>query len=91
MNTKTTILIKTDKAVKAKAQKAADAIGIPLSTILSAYLRKFAAEERIEFSMPLKPNARTRTLIDKARKEFDAGLSRGPFNSLDEMFKSLEK
>ena len=49
MNTRTSILIKTDKKVKAAAQRAAKEVGIPLSTILSAYLRQFAREQRIEF------------------------------------------
>ena len=44
MNTKTTILIKADKKVKAAAQKAAKEIGIPLGTVLGMYLRKFARE-----------------------------------------------
>ena len=49
MDTKTTILIKTDKKVKASAQKAAKEIGVPLATILNAYLRQFARDGRVEF------------------------------------------
>lgn len=50
MNTKTTILIKADKKVKAAAQKVAKEIGIPLGTVLGMYLRKFAREQRLEFA-----------------------------------------
>ena len=49
MNTRTSILIKMDKKVKIAAQKAAKEVGIPLSTILGAYLRQFAREQRGEF------------------------------------------
>jgi len=67
MSTSTTILIKTDKAVKNAAKKAAEEIGIPLSTILNAYLRAFARECRVEFEVPHIPNATTRKAIADAR------------------------
>lgn len=40
-NMKTVINIRTDPEVKHRAQKAAKAIGIPLSTIINAYLKQF--------------------------------------------------
>lgn len=89
MNTKTTILIKTDKAVKAQAQKAADAIGIPLSTILNAYLRKFASEQQVMFSVPRTPNAKTRARLAASRKEYEAGAYKGPFDSVEKLKASL--
>jgi len=67
MSTSTTILIKTDKTVKNAAKRAAEEIGIPLSTILSAYLRSFARDRRVEFEAPLVPNAKTRKAIADAR------------------------
>ena len=67
MRTSTTILIKTDKVVKNAAKKAAEEIGIPLSTILNAYLRAFARERRVEFEVPRVPNATTRKAIADAR------------------------
>ena len=67
MRTSTTILIKTDKVVKNAAKKAAEEIGIPLSTILNAYLRAFARERRVEFEVPSVPNAATRKAIAAAR------------------------
>jgi addiction module RelB/DinJ family antitoxin len=91
MNTKTTILIKVDKKAKAAAQKAAKEIGIPLSTVLGMYLRKFASEQRIEFSVPEMPNAKTRKIINEARRELAAGKAYGPFVSVDDMFAELDK
>src|SRR3989337_1493306 len=64
--TKTTILIKTDKAIKESAQKTAERIGIPLSTILNAYLRQFVSEGRVEFSAYM-PNTKTRKAIHNAQ------------------------
>lgn len=91
MNTKTTLLIKTDKTVKAAAQKTAHEIGIPLATIMNAYLKKFAREKRLEFESPLVPNAKTAAQLRQSQKEFKEGKYFGPFSNLDEMFESLEK
>ena len=91
MNTKTTILIKTDKKVKAAAQRAAKDIGIPLGTVIGMYLRKFAQERRIEFEAPEVPNAGTAKVLRHAQREFERGKYAGPFSNLEELFKSLAK
>ena len=88
MNTKTTILIKADKKVKAAAQKAAKDIGISLGTVMGMYLRKFANERRIEFEVP---NARTAKALRKSQHEFEQGKYAGPFSNLDDLYKSLTK
>lgn len=90
MSSKTTILIKTDKKIKADAQKAARDIGVPLATVLGMYLRKFAREKRIEFEV-LTPNAKTARHLRTSQKEFERGEYNGPFSSLDELFTSLTK
>ncbi|MBI5003910.1 type II toxin-antitoxin system RelB/DinJ family antitoxin [Candidatus Kaiserbacteria bacterium] len=89
MNTKTTILIKTDKKIKVAAQKAAKDIGIPLSTVLGMYLRKFAHERRIEFEASLVPNAKTIQAIKKSQKEYERGGYTGPFSNLEDLHKAL--
>lgn len=89
MNTKTTLLIKTDKKVKAAAQKAASEIGVPLGTVMGMYLRKFANERRIAFEAPLVPNAKTIQALKKSQKEYDRGAYAGPFSNLDDLYKSL--
>ncbi len=91
MNTKTTILIKTDKKVKEAAQKVAKELGIPLGTVMGMYLRKFANERKIEFEVPQTLNAKTARQIREAQKEFAAGKAHGPFASVEEMFAELDK
>lgn len=91
MNTKTTILIKTDKKVKNAAQKAAKEIGVPLATVIGMYLRKFAHERRIEFEAPLVPNARTVKALRQSQREFEKGTYTGPFSNLDDLYESLTK
>ena len=89
-NTKTLLTVKTDKTLKKAAEETAARVGLPLGTVVNGFLRNFVAEQRIEFSAPLVPNASTRRLIDEARREFAAGKAHGPFKSASEMFDSLE-
>ena len=91
MNT-TVINIKTDKILKKDAQALAKNFGLPLSAIVNIYLREFVREKRVVFSEPLMPNAKTRKLLDQAIADIKAGKNlAGPFESAEEMTKSLKK
>jgi len=84
---KTTINIKADADVKQKAQKTARELGMPLSTIINAYLHQFIRTKSVHFYVPegeLKPTAKRR--LDRLAKEAREGknLSR-PFKSAAEM------
>ena len=49
---KTTINIKADSAVKIRAQKVARELGMPLSTIINAYLNQFVRTKTVYFFLP---------------------------------------
>jgi addiction module RelB/DinJ family antitoxin len=66
---KTILTIKTDKKVKQEAQEAARELGLPLGTIVNAYLRELAREKRVVFSVPPLPNARLKALLKDIKKE----------------------
>lgn len=84
----TTMLIKTDKVLKQKAQKLAKEMGLPLSVLVNNYFKNFIVERQVTFNA-LIPNKKTAAAIDAARKEFKKGKTPGPFTSVDEMMKSL--
>ncbi len=84
----TTMLIKTNKVLKQKAQKLAKEMGLPLGTLVNNYLKNFIIDRRAVFNAPI-PNKKTAATIDVARKEFKEGKSYGPFSSASEMIKSL--
>lgn len=85
----TTMLIKTNKALKQKAQKLAKEMGLPLGTLVNNYLRNFIVDRQAVFNAPI-PNKKTAAAILAARKDIKAGKNIfGPFNSVDEMMKSL--
>ncbi len=47
---KTLISVKIDNEVKTKAQNLTQELGIPLSTLVNAYLRQFVREKRAVFT-----------------------------------------
>lgn len=73
MSNKTVISVKVDKDVRDRARKTAKRLGLPLSTVVNAQLRRFADERRIEFYEPLVPNAKTRKILDEALRDIKEG------------------
>ncbi len=59
------INIKADKDIKKKAQKVARDLGLPLSTVINAYLREFIRTKEVHFAVgqlegELKPAVKRR-------------------------------
>lgn len=78
---KTLLNIKTEKGVKREAQKVAKELGLPLGTIINAYLRELVREKRVLFSAPPVPNKRTQQLLKKIRRDMKLKKrSTGPFS-----------
>lgn len=59
---KTVLNVKTDQDIKAKAQRLAEHIGVPLSTVVNAYLKEFVSsgEFRLSREPQLKPEVARR-------------------------------
>lgn len=72
---KTTINIKADKSIKEKAQKIAKDLGMPLSTIINAYLNQFVRTKEVHFSLA---NPNTEKRIDRLSKEALQGKNLSP-------------
>lgn len=51
-----TVSARVDDRVKAEAESVADAIGLPLSTAINIFLRKFVAEGGFPFSVSVSEN-----------------------------------
>jgi addiction module RelB/DinJ family antitoxin len=69
---KTVLNVKTDKEVKERAQELAKHLGIPLSTVVNAYLKEFvhSGEFRLSREPRLKPEVSVRLAqyVDEAQK-----------------------
>ncbi|MEX0918810.1 MAG: type II toxin-antitoxin system RelB/DinJ family antitoxin [Candidatus Paceibacterota bacterium] len=69
MVNKTLFSIRTDKKLKKEAQATARELGLPLSLVINRYLRQFVEEKQVTFSSPLKPNAKTKKILDEISKD----------------------
>lgn len=76
--TKTTINIKADKEVKVQAQKVAENLGMPLSTVINAYLKQLIRTKEVHFSVEgeLKPSVKKR--FAQLRKDAIMGKNLSP-------------
>ena len=75
---KTSIInIKTDMATKRDAQRAARALGLPLSAVLNNYLREFSRTKKVIFG-ETTPKKDTERRIMKALKDYARGKNISP-------------
>ncbi|OGI93627.1 hypothetical protein A3A03_01340 [Candidatus Nomurabacteria bacterium RIFCSPLOWO2_01_FULL_40_18] len=85
----TTMLIKTNKVLKQRAQRLAKEMGLPLGTLVNNYLRNFIIDRQAVFNAPM-PNKKTIRAIEEARRDIKAGKNlHGPFDTVADMMKSL--
>ena len=83
------INIKTDPKLKKELQGVAKELGLPVGTIINAYLRELVRERRVVFSVPPALNRRTERLLESIDKDISAGRNAsGPFG-LDEAITHL--
>jgi len=83
---KVTINIKADRKVKEEAQKIARSFGMPLSTIVNAYLNQLIRTKEIHFYLEgeLTPSVKRR--LDRLQKEAVEGKNLSPvFHTPQEM------
>jgi addiction module RelB/DinJ family antitoxin len=79
---KTAILnVKVDEQVKKQAQAVTGSFGIPLSTLVNAYLIELGETGKIHFSAVEVMTPKMEKIIDQAEKEIKAGQTSGPFNT----------
>jgi len=88
---KTVINIKADKEIKDQAFKVAAEMGLPLSTIVNAFLKQFIREKRVTFEVPLVPNKKTAKLLREADEDIRLGRNMSPaFNDVDDFIAYLK-
>lgn len=91
MNTHTILNIKTDKKLKADAQKLAGELGVPLSTVMNAFLKQFVRDKEITFTAnQYRPTPYLIGLIEDAQKEYEAGNVE-KFDNADDFLVALNK
>lgn len=90
-NMKTAVInFKTTDETKKKAQSVAKQLGIPLSSLLNAYLSELASSGAVHFSVAEPITEKMEKIIENAEQEIANGETSGPFETLDEMFSHLD-
>ena len=91
MNTHTILNVKTDKKLKAEAKKVSEELGVPLSTVINAFLKQFVRDREITFSAnKLRPTPYLIECIEEARREYEAGEVEW-FDNADDLLAALKK
>lgn len=79
------INIKADKDVKENAQRVAADLGLPLSTVVNAYLKEFIRERSVRFSVEPELRPRVKKELLQAIRDCEAGKNLSPaFSSAKE-------
>lgn len=85
------INIKADKDVKENAQRVAANLGLPLSTVVNAYLKEFIRERSVRFSVEPQLRPEVERMLRQATKDYIAGKNiAGPFKNAKEMDEYLD-
>lgn len=91
MNT-AVISTKIDPQTKREAQKTAEALGMPLSVVIKAFLKHFVRTKSVEFSArDEKPSPYLIRTIKQAEKDWKEGKASPIFKTGEEAVEWLEK
>lgn len=81
---KTIINIKSDKKVKQMAQGVAKDLGLPLSTVINAYLKQFIRNKEVYFSSAPRMTPELEEIIGLTRKDLKSKKNISPIFSTGE-------
>ncbi len=88
---KTVLNVKTDKDIKEAAQKVAKEIGVPLSTVVNAYLKEFVRSQSVTFTTSPRLRKEIIEIFEQAESEPLTGKENSPiFDNIDDAFDYLE-
>ena len=84
------INLRIDKGIKQEAQKLAEAMGIPLSTLINAYLKQLVRNREVHISAASKMSPYLEKIIAEAEEDFRAGKNISPeFDNAEDAIKWL--
>lgn len=88
---KTILNVKTDKDVKERAQNVAKELGLPLSTVVNAFLKQFIREKEVVFSSGYTMTPYLERVVEKAEADRKIGKNiDGPFTTQKQIAKYLD-
>lgn len=91
MSMSTTMMMKIDKELRDDAKRTAVALGVPLTTVVSALLKQFVRERQILISLEPMPTKAKMKLFEKISKEADKEMKHAKqYTNADELIADLE-
>ena len=88
---KVMINIKADKEVKENAQQSAKELGLPLSSVMNAFLKEFIRSRSISFSTIPRMTPALERLVGKVERDLKEGKNMvGPFTNSKDANKYLD-
>ncbi len=88
---KAVINIKADRETKEKAQKVAKELGMPLSTVVNAYLKQFIRTKEVHFFVEGTLKKTVRKQLDKITEDVKRGRNLSPaFSSVEKAIEYLD-
>lgn len=89
---KTAVLsVKVDEDVKKRAQAVASGFGIPLSTLVNAYLMELAETGQIHFSAVEVMTPKMEKIIASIKADIEQGDVSEPFDNVEDFLADLKK
>ncbi|MBI2018227.1 type II toxin-antitoxin system RelB/DinJ family antitoxin [Candidatus Daviesbacteria bacterium] len=86
------VVAKVDPKTKKEAQATAEALGMPLSVVIKAFLKQFIRTKSVEFSArDEEPSEYLKNAIRQAEKDWKAGRTSPAFKTGEEAVAWLEK
>lgn len=87
----TMLSIKINKSLKEQAQEMAHNLGVSLNAIINGYIKEFILARQVTFTDHPMPNTRTQKILDGLLADSRTNKDIvGPFNSMEDVIKSLD-
>ena len=82
--------VKVDEKTKQRAQAVAKQFGLPLSTLVNAYLMELGDTGQIHFGTAEIMTPKMEKIVEEAEKQRKNNQLSGPFNSADDAINYLD-
>lgn len=82
--------VKVDENIKKRAQAVAKGFGIPLSTLVNAYLVELAETGQVHFTRSEPMTKKMEKIVEEAEREYAAGETSGSFDNVEDAIAYLK-
>lgn len=86
----TTLMIKTNKALRDDAKRVASELGVPLTTVVNALLKQFVRERQITVSLEPQPTAKKLAEWKKISAEANKEKNPKQYTNIDDLLHDLK-